>query len=446
MFEEEAVLLFRKALELRGIRTPDDFLPEYRKVAERLGSRDAEPALKTVEGWIYEGRKPQRVFRPVIVEMLGYTIEQLWSPEDAAPYFAAQADTSPTAPHVEFGMDLIEMRRTGTMAVRRAKDFLLGADRDRVGDDTLGVLDDEVRRLVAEYPRVPLPTVWPDLLETQEQVFRLLEGGRVRPSQLRDLNVAGAILSFLVAKGFNDMQNPHEAMTMTRVAAACARDAEHPGLIALTDGLKSLIAYWAGRPADAYHYAGQGAESAVNVQGTAGLWLLGLKSRAAAVLGDEETVREANRQAADRRERVVPDDLDELGGLFTYSRAKQLYYSVEAEALLGHGSAQLAAQAEEAVDAFADPNAPDWAFGDLAGAQCDLALVRLYSSDADGAATAIRPVLNLPASHRNNGIIVSASRVRSALDTGPVRTAAVARDLRAEIEAFPGARPALPRG
>lgn len=233
---------------------------------------------------------------------------------------------------------------------------------------------------------------------------------------------------------------------MTRVAAACARDAEHPGLIALSDGLKSLIAYWAGRPEDAYHYAGQGAENAVTLQGTAGLWLLGLKARAAAVLGDDETVRETNRQASDRREHVVPDDLDELGGLFTYSRAKQLYYSVEAEALLGHGGEQLAAQAEEAVEAFGDPNAPHWAFGDLAGAQCDLALVRLYSSDVDGAADAIRPVLNLPASHRNNGIIVSAGRVRTALGAGPVRTAVAARDLRAEIEAFPASLPALPRG
>lgn len=210
MIGEEVVLLFRKILELRGIRTPDDFLPEYRKVAERLGSRDAEPALKTVEGWIYEGRKPQRVFRPVIAELLGHSIDQLWSEaqEGAVPHFVQRADTSPTAHHADLGVDLHEMQRTGAMAVRRAKDFLLGADRDRVGEDTLGVLDDEVRRLVAEYPRVPLPELWPDLLETQEQVFRLLEGGRVRPSQLRDLNVAGAILSFLVAKGFNDMQNP----------------------------------------------------------------------------------------------------------------------------------------------------------------------------------------------------------------------------------------------
>ncbi|GGW13475.1 hypothetical protein GCM10010501_17190 [Streptomyces libani subsp. rufus] len=56
---------------------------------------------------------------------------------------------------------------------------------------------------------------------------------------------------------------------------------------------------------------------------------------------------------------------------------------------------------------FSDPTSPTWAFDDLAGAQCDLALVRLFGGDVDGAAEAIRPVLDLPASHRNNGIIVS---------------------------------------
>jgi hypothetical protein len=98
------------------------------------------------------------------------------------------------------------------------------------------------------------------------------------------------------------------------------------------------------------------------------------------------------------------------------------------------------------VQGFSDPNDPDWAFGDLAGSQCDLALVRLFNADVEGAAEAIRPVLDLPASHRNNGIIVSAMRVRNSLSAGPVRTALVARDLRAEIEAFSTSRPALPRG
>jgi len=174
--------------------------------------------------------------------------------------------------------------------------------------------------------------------------------------------------------------------------------------------------------------------------------LLGLKARAAAVLGDEETVRTTNQQAQDRRERVVLDDLDQLGGLFTYAPEKQLYYAVEAEALLGHGDRHLAEQAEQAVLGFSDRNSPNWAFGDLAGSQCGLALIRLHSGDVDGAAQAIRPVLDLPASHRNNGIIVSAMRVRNALVASPARTSAVGTDLRAEIEVYPTSRPALPRG
>ncbi|MGW5335198.1 hypothetical protein [Streptomyces bauhiniae] len=58
----------------------------------------------------------------------------------------------------------------------------------------------------------------------------------------------------------------------------------------------------------------------------------------------------------------------------------------------------------------------------------------------------MRPVLDLPISHRNNGIVVSAQRVRQELERGPVHSAMVARDLRAEIEAFPASRPALPQG
>ncbi|GHF21807.1 hypothetical protein GCM10018789_59780 [Streptomyces werraensis] len=89
--------------------------------------------------------------------------------------------------------------------------------------------------------------------------------------------------------------------------------------------------------------------------------------------------QELGRQRAACRIRDQGDDLDALGGLFTYAPEKQLYYAVEAEAVLGHGGAQLAQQAkkaEQAVQGFSDPTAPNWAFGDLASSQCNLALVR----------------------------------------------------------------------
>lgn len=442
------MLFFRFELERRSIRSPEDFLPPYRAAAAELGLTGAEPAPKTFEGWFYEGRRPQRAFRPIIVKMLGYSIDVLWTevPEGVSPDFVPLVGTSPIAHHAEPGMDMSEMKRSGAMAVRRARQYVLHTDRERLGDNTVPLLHDEVARLVRDYPRVPLSALWDDLLDTQDQVIFNLETGTHRPSQLSDLNFMAAVLSFLVAKGFNDMEDREQARTMSLLAAAFAKDAEHPGLMALVHGLQSLVEYWADRPGDALFYAQKGTALSSDLNGTVGLWLLGLQARAAAILGDEETVRLAIREATDRRGSVVLDDLDQLGGLLTYSGEKQTYYTVESEALLGHGDADLAAQAELAVQGFSDPTNPNWAFGDLAGAQCNLALVLLHSGEVDGAAEAIRPVLDLPTTYRNSGIIVSAQRVRQALMTGGVRTAVAARDLREEIAAFPPRRPALPAG
>ncbi|MFE5970288.1 hypothetical protein [Streptomyces sp. NPDC056463] len=329
------------------------------------------------------------------------------------------------------------------MAVRRARKHLLDNDQQRVGDNSLPLLQNEVARLVRDYPRVSLGQIWEDLLSAQDEVLHLIETRRFSPSQLRDANAMAAVLSFLVAKGFNDLEDRDQARTMTLVAASFAKDAEHAGLVALVNGLQSLIEYWADRPTDAFFYAKKGADSATGLHGTVVPWLLGLQARAAARLGDEENALGAITQAVELREHVVPDDLDELGGLLTYSHTKQLYYTVEAEALLGRGDEPLARQAEEAVEGFSNEEAPDWAFGDLAGARCNLSLVRLHNGDVEGAAEAIRPVLDLSSPFRTNGIVVSTMRVRDALMHGPARTAIAARDLREEIAAFPPQRPVL---
>lgn len=446
--------LLRYLLDQREWRDHDAFLPYFRQAACELADFEGKPSLATLapakatfEAWYYGKRQPQRDARRVLVRMFGYSIEQLWSevPEGTTPDLVPLFGTPQTQSRTEVGMDLHEMRRTGAMAARRAMDFALGAEREQLGDETLGFLSDEVKRIAEEYPRVPLSEVWEDLAKAQDEAFRLLESGRARPSQSRDLHFMATVLSFLMAKGSHDMGDSKVAMAQARAAGFCARQAEHKGLIALVDGLKSLISYWANKPEDALHYARHGAAECPNLRGTASVWLPGLEARAAALLGDEETVRSANQRAESLRERVVPDDLDALGGLLTYPEVKQLYYTVEAEVLLGHGDAQIAAQAEEAVRGFSNPDDPAWAFGDQAGSHCNLALVRLYAGDLDGAAAAIRPVLDLPPALRNNGIVVSAERVRAALARGPVRDAIVARDLRTEIEMYEPPRPALPR-
>nr|WSZ95812.1 hypothetical protein OH820_09235 [Streptomyces sp. NBC_00857] len=294
------------------------------------------------------------------------------------------------------------------------------------------------------YQRVPLSSIFGDLVSAQEDVFRLIEGGRHRPTQLRQLQIMATLLSWFMAKASHDMGEPHAAMMQARTAGVCAQQAEHPGLMALVDGLKSLITYWTGQADDALFYARKGSAEHPDLRGSVTVWLPSLEARAAALLGDSETARSANLRAEEAREHVVPDDLDQLGGLLTFPGPKQLYYTVESRVLLGEGDPGTAEQAQKAATAFSDRSTDHWAFGDEASALCNLSLVRLHGGDLDGTADALRPVLDLPTDQRNRGIVVSAQRVRTALTRGPVRTAAVAKQLREAIGQFTPTRLALP--
>ncbi|GAA0617467.1 hypothetical protein [Streptomyces crystallinus] len=442
--------LFRYLLDEAGLRDYNDFLPHFRLAARELdeaGLRNLEPALKTFESWYYGKRQPQKDARRVLRRMFNLSIDELWSdvPAGSTPPPPTRLRTSTTDEPVDRGAVLAQMKRTADMAARRAAEFAMGTERGQLGLETLGLLTDEVGTIVERYQKVPLTEVWEDIARVQDEVFGHIEGGRARPSQLRELHVLATILSLHMAKGCHDMGDPKLAMMQARTAGVCAQHAEHAGLVALSFGVKSLVAYWANKGGQAFRYARQGTEECPDLRGSAAIWLRSLEARAAALLGDEESAREAIQHAESLRERVQPDDLDALGGILTFSEAKQLYYTVEAQTLLGLGSPDLAANAENAVRGFSDPGARDWAFGDQAGAQCNLALARLHGGDLDGAAEAIRPVLDLATPLRNHGIVASVTRVAGALGQSAARTGQVAGQLRQEIEAYEPNRLALPR-
>ncbi|MFC9033664.1 hypothetical protein [Streptomyces arboris] len=441
--------LFRRLIDERELRDPRAFLPRFAEQARLLAGRDGdvrlatlEPAASTFEAWYYGQRLPNRDARRVLVAWLGHSIDRLWAPapETAAASRGGVLDCGDA--------DLHEMRRGAKVAARRARDFALGAEQGQLGDETLGYLQDEVRRITAEYPRKPLPELFDDLVTAQEDAFRLIEGGRARPSQLQQLYFLSTLLSWHMAKACHDLGESGSAMMHARAAGVSAEKAEHPALEALVCGLKSLIAYWSGYGADALFYARKGAAEHPQLRGTVGAWLPALEARAAALVGDAAGAAAAVEQAARLREVVEPDDLDELGGLLTFPTEKELYYRVETEVLLGHGTAGTVTDAERAVEAFSDRTAPHWAFGDEAGSRCNLAMIRLNDDQLDGAADALRPVLDLPRSQRNRGIVVSTQRVNQTLTRSHARTSLLARELTEEITQFSPASPplkALPR-
>jgi hypothetical protein len=437
------------------------FLARFRRAAEEEAAESGEPGIarltvseRTYERWRAGQHMPQNDARRVLVRLFGgIPIAEMFADASTTRVLAPQEpgpNVCDSAPHTEHrvGQDaaLSWMERHQAMAARRAIEFALGAEHPGIGAETMSYLQDEIHRIAGIYNRVPLSMVLDDLAELQDRTFRLIEGGRAKPTQIRDLYLIAAIGSGLLAKASHDLGDPQSAMMQARSAAICAAQADHPGMIAWVDGLKSLIAYWANRPEDALHYARHGANAAVGGTGTVAIWLASLEGRAAAILGDKKTVAATAVRAHRLRDAAQPDLLDELGGLFHFPQVRQAYYEVEALVLVGSTGPAVIAQALDAVQGFSDHDNPHWAFGDQAGTQTHLALAYLQGGDLDGAVGAVRPVLELSADHRNAGIIASVERVRAALMQDTLRNAASAKDLREEIADFSRRRPlALPR-
>lgn len=330
-----------------------------------------------------------------------------------------------------------------TMSADRARDFLTRAEASNVGRETIDQLTDDVRRLAIAYQQQPLERILNELADTQDRAFSLLEG-RQRPEQTRDLYFLACILSGFMAKASHDLAAPHDAMTQSRTAYACADNAGHDGLRAWTRGLQALITYWTGRFTDSARYADLGIEAAGRNYGTAVVWLASGKARALAALGRMDEAHAAIEQATAARDLVRPDELDELGGLCTFNRPRQLYYAADALAWGGKEHANRAERvAMEAIDAYAAASTQDRAFGDESGAMCDLAIARIHRRDVEGAAEALAPVLTLPTAQRIHGIVTSVDYVRRVLRDAK-ETSPTVIELHGAVENFMAERLALP--
>ncbi|MGW0734456.1 hypothetical protein [Streptomyces sp. NPDC002851] len=440
------------------------FRSRFEKAARELAEIEGTPHLatlapseRTYERWHLGESKPVPDARRILAHLFDRSIEELLAPPpdpgprplpatDRDQRASADGDFAFGANRRPHSTTTYEMGRQAAMAANRALRFAVTAESTLVGPETLDHIRDEVTRIAAAYPRVPLHDILADLIEIQDLIFRLLESGRPTPAQAVDLNLWASMTSGMLAKASHDLSDPKSAMTQARAAYVCADQAGHNGMRAWIRGLQSLIAYWAGRPEDAAVYAARGTGLFSAPSGTVAVWLAAQEARAHAILGDGDGVHSALLRAADARDTTVRDDLDAIGGILTFPLPRQAYYTAEARVLLGDTTRETERAAEEAVHAYATAPAEEWAFGDQAGAQTNLALARVARSDLDGAADAVGPVLDLPPAQHNHGIVVSAQRVHEALSTGPLRNAAKTKELRAELELFTATpTPALPR-
>lgn len=316
-------------------------------------------------------------------------------------------------------------------AAQRARNFGIIIGRSSMADEVVEQLHQDLWQLGEMYQRVPLGEILPDLVDTQDSLFGLLEARR-SPNQARQLYFLAGVAGGLLAKASHDLAEPHTALTQARTAFLCAQQADHRGLMSWLRNLQSLISYWAGRPSESLRYAESAELIASDSAGTAGVWALLSQARAASVVGNAATALAAIDRAEAARDRVVLDDLDEIGGLFTFGRIRQLYYAGEALSWLPDEAGRAADYSARAVAGYRDEEAPEWAFGDQAGSHASLAVARIAQGEIEGAAEALSPVLSLPSSKRANGIVLSARRVQGLLDGRDAPSA----ELREAIESF----------
>jgi len=430
-------------IDERGWNSYRIFRPRYEAAGREIGIGDATVSKRTFERWRGGGSMPGLESRQVLQALFEHSIEELWgpAPEDTRPLRASPFTDPGPAP-----AGLFDMGRQAAMAADRALRFAVLAETGSIGPETLDHIRTEVTRIAATYPRVPLHVVLGDLIEVQDLAFRLLESGRTRPAQARDLYFLASMASGMLAKASHDLGDPRSAMAQARSAYVCADQADHQPMRAWVRGLQSLISYWAGSPDEAVRFSQRGSAEATRVTGTSGAWLASLEARAQAQLGNEQGVLDAISRATDQRETVVPDELDLIGGILAFPAPRQLYYTAEAQVQLNVPSPRAARDAEAAVDAYRSADETEWAYGDEAGAHTNLALTRIANGDLDGAVSEVHAVLDLPSAQRSHGIVVSVQRVHRALAAPSVRLAEPARDMRAEIELFTNNPiPALPR-
>jgi hypothetical protein len=409
-------------------QTYDEVVAEFARLARSLGERATMTSrhLRRLASGERDGVTPatSRVLRAMFSQPTENLLAPFGQSGDLRPLLRGLVMPKPAATMIE------EML---TLAADRARKFALLAGQGELADETLEQIYDDVRQLVGAYPQRPLAGLLADLVTTQDTVFSLLEARR-RPAHARQLYLLGGVVGGLLAKASHDMAEPQAALTQSRTAYLCADQADHDGLRAWIRGLQALITYWDGRLRESVRYAQQGVQFAERSGNSAAVWLPASEARAWAALGNVPEARRAIDRAEAAWAGVRGDELDELGGICTFSRARQLYYCADALAWLPAEARQAQDYATQAVAAYADTTSPEWAFGDAAGSRCDLAVARIALGEIEGAQEAVTPVLELPADQRIRGVISSVQHVHRAMwgpDLPPP-----GRDLQEEIEVF----------
>jgi len=392
----QRVTLLQRLMKDRRL-TREQTLDLLDERAVRMGVRDFALSLRQFDRWLAGdvGTEPRPSTCRVVEAEFGHPIDRLLAVvEDDLPDDDVQSEDVPS------------IRGMVTAAAEGASKFALWADSVRIGDLSITSLRTRMVTLAQDYVSTPLVPVFRDLVDLREDLFTMITL-RPDPTRLHDAYFLAGTTCAMLAYASGDLGSPRAAMVQAQAALACAEKAANPTLTAWLLGNRALTSEWYGQPEEALRLAAEAMSYArrARVPGTVLVRLASIEARAHARLGRVSEAKDALGGAAAARDLTHAgyaherDEFDEIGGILTFSPAKQHFYGGSAFLRIGDPTAaQRAALA--AIDAYERGPADQRSYGDEALAWVDVATSRVvqHKGDLDSAAEALDVVFALPPS------------------------------------------------
>ncbi|ATL71139.1 XRE family transcriptional regulator [Nocardia terpenica] len=320
-------------------------------------------------------------------------------------------------------------------AAHEASEHAGRAEATNVGASTLEQLDADVTRIANDYVHVPPVPMMVEMLRVRRRVYRLLEGHQ-RPTDTSHLYLLAGTLSGLLANASTDLGYHDAAGEQARAAWAYAELCGHNGLRAWTRGMQALIEYWSERPRRAVLLAQSGQQYADSA--TAQVRLHNIEARIWSKLGSGGDTERCIRAADAARGGNSTDSLhDEVGGVFGFNEPKSHYYAGATYIHLGQAGLALAAT-QRAIELYTSGPQEQRSYGAESLARVDSATAHLINGSLDGAAEALRPVLDLAEDKRIAQLEERLTGLRRRIASPQFRDAVEARRLDERIEEFCG--------
>jgi hypothetical protein len=415
-----------------------EFVAHYNRVADELGEATSL-SLRQLDRWIRGDLAtglPQSAARRVLRHIFALPAERLFSVVMNSDGRDGQGDDEGSCQ---------EEREWVMAAAHESRDHATDVGGFDVAEATLADLRYDIDGLARSYHRTSPTALLSDALAVRNRVWRLLDRAH-RPARATDLYVAAGHVCALMAAASFDLGYVTAAEQQARAARTYADLIDYRPLMAWCFGLEAEAAYWTGAPRRALDLVSAGL--AIAPAGTARVRLHCIGARAWSYMGPATADRVSTALSAGNTEREtgLGDELhDELGGHFSFSRARQARCNATTYVQLGSG-AEASEQAGTALELYA-PTGGQWRLIE-AEVRADLAAARLLTGDLDGAEVALAPVWGLATHDRREGLLHRLRQAGLPLADPRWRDVARVEQLAEQIETFAAASivRALPAG